>query len=42
MGDDIRYTEYIPGELMEKYGVDPHCVWVPVAQDDAALNWLLT
>ena len=41
MGDDIRYTEYAPGELMEKYGVDPHCVWVPVAQDDAALKWLL-
>ncbi|MCR5098546.1 MAG: prolyl oligopeptidase family serine peptidase [Lachnospiraceae bacterium] len=42
MGDDIRYTEYAEGELMEKYGVNPHCAWVPVAQDEEALRWLVS
>jgi predicted peptidase len=41
MADDIRYTEYAPGELMEKYGVDPHCAWVPVSRDEAALKWFI-
>ncbi len=42
MGDDILYTEYAPGELMERYGVDPHCAWVPVSRDEKALRWFLT
>ena len=41
MGDDIHYTEYAPGELMERYGVNPHCAWVPVAEDEDALRWFL-
>ncbi len=42
MGDDLRYTEYAEGELMEKYGVNPHCAWVPVARDTEALKWLIS
>ena len=41
MGDDIHFTMYEKGELSEKYRVNPHCVWVPVAKDIKALKWLI-
>lgn len=40
MGDKIRYTEYAPGEMKDKYHVNPHAVWVPVTRDEAAKQWL--
>ena len=42
MGDNIRFTRYKVGELKEKYGVHPHCAWVPVSRNKEALNWLVT
>lgn len=42
MGDNIRFTKYETGELKEKYGVHPHCAWVPVSRNKEALNWLVT
>ena len=42
MGDDIRYTEYAPGEMMKRFNLNPHCTWVPVSKNDKALTWLIS
>ena len=39
---DIRYTEYPPGFMKEKYGVNPHCTWVPAAEDEELVRWLFS
>ena len=39
---DIRYTEYPAGFMKEKYGVNPHCTWVPVAEDEEIASWLFS
>ena len=39
---DIRYTEYPPGFMKEKYGVNPHCTWVPAAEDEELARWLFS
>ena len=40
MGDRLRYTEYVENEIQTKYGINPHCAWVPVASDEEAKAWL--
>ena len=37
---DIHYTEYEKGYMKEKYGVNPHCTWVPAAEDEEMKQWL--
>ena len=39
---DLRYTEYKAGELKERYGINPHCSWVPAGQDDEVKEWLFS
>ena len=37
---DLHYTEYKEGELKEKYGLNPHCSWVPAGRDECVKEWL--
>ena len=37
---DIHYTEYPVGFMKEKYGVNPHCSWVPAGEDEEMKQWL--
>ena len=37
---DLHYTEYKAGELKERYGINPHCSWVPAGQDNEVKEWL--
>lgn len=39
-GDRLFYTEYPKGEMKEKYGLNPHCAWVPAGQDEQVKEWL--
>ena len=39
---DLHYTEYEAGELKEKYGINPHCSWVPAGRDAQIKEWLFT
>ena len=39
---DLHYTEYKAGELKERYGINPHCSWVPAGQDDSVKEWLFS
>ncbi|MBQ6442221.1 MAG: prolyl oligopeptidase family serine peptidase [Lachnospiraceae bacterium] len=39
-GAQLFYTEYPKGELKEKYGLNPHCAWVPAGQDEEVKEWL--
>ncbi len=38
----LKYTEYPAGFMKEKYGVNPHCSWVPVSQDKEMADWLFS
>ena len=37
---DMHYTEYKAGEMKERYGINPHCSWVPAGQDNEVKEWL--
>ena len=39
---DLHYTEYEAGEMKERYGINPHCSWVPAGQDDEVKEWLFS
>lgn len=39
---DLHYTEYKAGELKEKYGINPHCSWVPAGQAEEVKEWLFS
>ena len=39
---DLHYTEYKEGELKERYGINPHCSWVPAGQDNEVKEWLFS
>ncbi len=39
---DLHYTEYEGGELKRKYGINPHCSWVPAGQDNEVKEWLFS
>ncbi len=41
-GSEIYYTEYPKGEMMEKYGLHPHCSWVLMGQDEEAKEWMFS
>lgn len=40
MGERLHYTLYPEGELMEKYGLNPHCTWVLAGRDERVKRWL--
>lgn len=40
MGDKIRYTGFKHGEMKKRYGINPHCTWVPAAEAREAHEWL--
>ncbi len=40
--EDIHYTEYPAGYLKEKYGINPHCTWVPAAEDEEMAEWMFS
>ena len=40
MGSRIHITIYPAGEMKEKYGLNPHCAWVPAAKDEGVWRWL--
>lgn len=42
MGERLHYTRYRAGELMEKYGLNPHCAWVPAGADENVKYWLFS
>ena len=39
---DLHYKEYRAGELKEKYGINPHCSWVPAGHDNEVKEWLFS
>ena len=39
---DLHYTEYKAGELKERFGINPHCSWVPAGQDEEVKEWLFS
>ncbi|MBQ3796711.1 MAG: hypothetical protein II842_10570 [Butyrivibrio sp.] len=39
---DLHYKEYKAGELKERYGINPHCSWVPAGQDNEVKEWLFS
>ena len=39
---DLHYTEYKATELKERYGINPHCSWVPAGQNDEVKEWLFS
>lgn len=40
MGGRIHITIYPAGEMKEKYGLNPHCAWVPATKDESVWRWL--
>ncbi len=40
MGAKLRLTLYPAGEMKEKYGLNPHCSWVPAGEDLTVWSWL--
>ncbi len=38
----LKYTEYPEGFMQERYGINPHCTWVPVSKDEEAQEWLFS
>ena len=41
-GAEVHYTEYPEGEMMEKYGLHPHCSWVLMGRDEAVKEWMFS
>ena len=39
---EVHYTEYPEGEMMEKYGLHPHCSWVLRGRDETAKEWMFS
>ncbi|MCR5557814.1 MAG: prolyl oligopeptidase family serine peptidase [Butyrivibrio sp.] len=39
---DLHYTEYKTGEMKERYGINPHCSWVPAGQDNEVKEWMFS
>ena len=37
---NLHYTEYPTGYMKSRYGVNPHCSWVALAEDDNIKEWL--
>lgn len=37
---NVRYTEYAPGYLQERYGVSEHASWWPAYQSGEVMDWL--
>lgn len=40
--EDMHFTEYPEGFMKEKYGVNPHCTWVPAAEDMEVKRWMFS
>ena len=41
-GAEVHYTEYPAGQMMECYGLHPHCSWVLMGRDEAAKEWMFS
>ena len=40
--EDIHLTKYPKGFMKERYGVNPHCTWVPAAEDRELKAWMFS
>ncbi|MCR4589600.1 MAG: prolyl oligopeptidase family serine peptidase [Lachnospiraceae bacterium] len=38
----LRYTEYPEGYMKSHYGINPHCTWVPAAENEEAGEWMFS
>ncbi len=41
-GAQVHYTEYKEGEMMEKYGLHPHCAWVLMGRNEKVKEWMFS